>query len=265
MNSPQCGEGMNVLLFGGTSETAPAAMALAEAGFAVVVSTATDVPLDIGDHPGISGRQGMLDEEGMEALIHSRDICVIVDVTHPYASAVRRTAQAVGKRLGIPYCSWIRPRSVTADNEVLEAESHEEAAKVAFSGAGPVLLTTGSRNLVPYSEAARASGTRLVVRVLPHPDSYAACRAAGIEQSSIISERGPFSVDENRRAIRKFGIKTIVTKDSGVAGGVPEKLEAARREGCTVIVVKRPEDSSLPTFRALGDLVEQVKELTGQG
>ena len=32
-----------------------------------------------------------------------------------------------------------------------------------------------------------------------------------------------------------------MTKDSGKAGGVPEKLEAARLEGCRVVVVRRPE------------------------
>ena len=35
----------------------------------------------------------------------------------------------------------------------------------------------------------------------------------------------------------------LVTKDGGAAGGVPEKLEAARREGCEVVVVARPAES----------------------
>jgi precorrin-6A/cobalt-precorrin-6A reductase len=48
---------------------------------------------------------------------------------------------------------------------------------------------------------------------------------------------------ENRATIRKYGIGVVLTKDSGTAGGVPEKLEAARLEGCRVVVVRRPEQT----------------------
>ncbi|HSR13508.1 MAG TPA: precorrin-6A/cobalt-precorrin-6A reductase, partial [Thermodesulfobacteriota bacterium] len=73
-----------------------------------------------------------------------------------------------------------------------------------------------------------------------------------------LSGRGPFSVDENRRAIREYGIGTLVTKDSGAMGGVPEKLEAARLENCRVVVVKRSQDLK-GTFESTADLIEAVK------
>ncbi|MBF0509675.1 MAG: precorrin-6A/cobalt-precorrin-6A reductase [Deltaproteobacteria bacterium] len=44
---------MMILLIGGTSETASFAEALAAAGFDVLVSTATDVALEVGRHPRI--------------------------------------------------------------------------------------------------------------------------------------------------------------------------------------------------------------------
>ena len=44
-----------------------------------------------------------------------------------------------------------------------------------------------------------------------------------------------------------------MTKDSGKAGGVPEKLEAARKEGCRVVVVRRPEPP--------GEYFDQVETL----
>ncbi len=69
-----------------------------------------------------------------------------------------------------------------------------------------------------------------------------ACRLSGVAEEWIVTGRGPFSVEENRRQIRAFDIGTLVTKDSGPAGGVPEKLAAARAEGCRVVVVRRPAD-----------------------
>jgi precorrin-6x reductase len=49
-----------------------------------------------------------------------------------------------------------------------------------------------------------------------------------------------------------------VTKDGGAAGGVPEKLEAARREGCEVVVVARPIEKILVgcVFSDIGSLVD---------
>ena len=73
--------------------------------------------------------------------------------------------------------------------------------------------------------------------------------------------RGPFSVKENRRQIRAFGIGVMVTKDSGRAGGTPEKLDAARLENCQVIVVHRPEWTGDNLFSDLEPLLEAIGRL----
>ncbi len=74
-----------ILLIGGTSETAPLAEALAAAGFKVLVSTATEVPLNVGDHPNIFSRSGKLDGPDMAQLAKKRGVQAIVDASHPYA------------------------------------------------------------------------------------------------------------------------------------------------------------------------------------
>ncbi len=230
-----------ILLLGGTSETAPVAEALARAGYRVLVSTATDIELAVGSHPRIEHRRGRLNAEQMAGLVHERGIRAIVDATHPFASAVRATAQQVAEQLQIPYLNYARPGSVGEADGVCIAANHEDAARWACKTGVPILLTIGSRNVLPYAREARRAGIPLIARVLDHPDSHTACREAGIPQECVITGRGPFSVEENRRVIQKYKIGVLVTKDSGDAGGVPEKLEAARREGCSVIVVGRPE------------------------
>jgi len=103
-----------------------------------------------------------------------------------------------------------------------------------------VLLTTGSRNLGPYAAQAAATGRPLIVRVLDHPDSLAACHRAGIPREHILAGRGPYSVERNQQDIRRFAIGVLVTKDSGLLGGTLEKLEAARREHCRIVALRRP-------------------------
>jgi len=252
-----------ILLIGGTSETAPLALGMARAGCAVLVSTATDVPLDTGDHPLITRRSGPLVERRMVELIREKGITAIVDAAHPYAASIHETIGRIAKELGVTCFVFRRPAELEAQDAdpegLMVAENHVEAAGRAFAEGHPVLLTTGSRNLAPYAAEARRTGIFLAVRVLDSPESLAACRDAGISEGAIISARGPFSVDENIAVIHQFNIGTIVTKESGRAGGFAEKLTAARMSGCRLIVVRRPAASSAgPVFEEISSLVSAV-------
>lgn len=247
-----------ILLLGGTNETAAVAGALAEAGYRVLVSLATDIPLFIGSHANIAERRGRLDADDMIALVRKERIRAIVDVVHPYASQARATASAVAARLEIPYFSYIRPGVVTQADDVRLVASHEEAARVACEAGKPVLLTIGSKNVQPYAAEARRAGITLVARVLSDADSIRACCEVGIPQDHIVTGRGPFDVEENCRLLRRFEIGVLVTKDSGKIGGVREKLEAARLEQCKVVVVGRP-GAAHSAFSSVTEIIREVE------
>ncbi len=253
-----------ILLLGGTSETAPIATALAEAGYHVLVSTATDIALDIGDHRHIHRTCGRLDMEGLASCAKEHDAEAIVDAAHPYATELHQNALAAAQHAGIPYLRFDRPATSEgyAGNEgnagVHVAATHDEAARLAFSFGQPVLLTAGSRNLAPYVQESKRRGLGLVARVLPHDESLEACRNAGIRGEDIIQGRGPFTMDENRELIRAHSIGVLVTKDSGAAGGVKAKVDAARAEGCEVVVVARPPSQSPEAFTSVSSLLHAL-------
>jgi len=249
-----------ILLLGGTSETAPLAEALADAGYEVLVSTATDVPLFVGDRPRISHRSGRLTEVEMTALVQERAVRAIVDATHPYATSVRATAERVAEQAKVPYLTLVRPGTAGEHVGVQQAATHQEAARLACEPGRPILLTVGSKNVAAYAQAAARSGIPLVARVLPHDDSIQLCRDAGLPNDRIVTGRGPFTADENRRLIRQFGIGVLVTKDSGEAGGVPAKLEAARAEQCLMIVVERPPQLSASAFHDMPSLLQALRQ-----
>jgi len=250
-----------ILLLGGTSETMGIATALAEAGWRTLVSTATDNELATGNHPLIQRRTGRMGKDAMASLAREIGARVIVDATHPYALEAKVTALAVSADTGIPYISFMRP-GIRYDYERIHfVGDHEEAAVLAFSLGRPVLLTTGSRNLVPYARERGKTGVRIVARVLPHQESYLACQAAGLNEDEVITGRGPFSVDENVEVIRRYGIGAIVTKESGAAGGVPDKVEAARREGIHVVMVDRPTPPASDVCASVDELVTAVQRV----
>jgi precorrin-6A/cobalt-precorrin-6A reductase len=253
-----------ILLLGGTSDTAPIATRLAQMGHAVLVSRATPVPLDVGTHPNIQTRCGSLDEHSLAELMDRYPIKAIVDATHPYAATIRTTARRTAQNRNIPYLSFLRPTSIDKPLPGVEvARDHGSAAVAAFRHGRPVLLTTGTRNLTPYVEQARRTGIPLVARVLDHPDSIQACQHAGLRPDAILACRGPFSVAENRRQIRTFHIGVLVSKDSGAAGGTPEKLQAAREEDCQVVIVARPALEGEGVVRTIEELLQILAEKFG--
>lgn len=259
-----------ILLLGGTSDAAPLAERLAQAGFQVLVSTATGVPLNIGKHQRISHRIGRMDQDAMTRLLttslRGKEFRALVDATHPYAQRIRQTAAMVAATLGLPYLSYLRPTTVANDDSVVFATNHLDAAKLIFAFEVPVLLTVGSNNVGPYAQESRRKGIPMAVRVLDCDTSIEVCRNAGVAADSIIVGRGPFSIEENVDTIRKYRIGALVTKDSGLAGGVRAKIDAARKEGCHVVVVSRPEQTSLQSchFCTYGDLVAHLCAITNK-
>ena len=248
-----------ILLLGGTSDTAPIADRLARCGHRVLVSRATETPLDVGTHPQIESRCGPLDDASLTDLIGCHGIRVIVDATHPYAVAIRARANRVALAMGIPCVSFVRPPVIAATEPGVEfARDHTSAAALAFAHGRPVLLTTGSSHLTPYADQSRRTSIPLIVRVLGNPQSLSECRKAGIPEPCVLTGRGPFSVAENRRQIRVYDIGALVTKDSGRAGGTLEKLNASRLENCEVVVVQRPEIASSRVFSDVEMLLASI-------
>ncbi len=119
-----------ILLLGGTGVTAEIALGLAEAGYRVLVSKATDVPLDVGRHAGIESRWGELDERGLAELIARRKIRAVVDATHPYATVIRGRARRAAAAMKIPYFSFLRPGAIDPHSaDVQWVADHAAAAR----------------------------------------------------------------------------------------------------------------------------------------
>ncbi|HEX2272089.1 MAG TPA: precorrin-3B C(17)-methyltransferase, partial [Pyrinomonadaceae bacterium] len=103
-----------VWIFSGTSDGNILANAIAERGYPVIVSTATEYGGEVANQhcPGIyvwAGRQGI--EGRREALTRSQ-ARVLVDATHPYARQMSEQLISLSQVLGIPYLRYERPSSL---------------------------------------------------------------------------------------------------------------------------------------------------------
>ena len=103
-----------------------------------------------------------------------------------------------------------------------EADSMEEAAKLLEKMEGNILVTTGSKEL----EALRGLpgfSKRIFARILPQPEMVQKCMEMGLSGRHIICMQGPFSEEMNYAMLRETNARILLTKESGAAGGFPEK------------------------------------------
>jgi precorrin-6A/cobalt-precorrin-6A reductase len=249
-----------ILLLGGASDTDPIARALVSRGQKVLVSTATDYPLTLMTHPMIQKRSGELDEDSLRQLLGAHRIVSIVDATHPYAEIIGPRSRRVAAECAIPYFRFMRPETRLESENVLYADGHPAAASIACSFNRPILLTIGSKKVRPYIQAAREKDISIYIRVLDRSDSIEACVAKGAHSENIITGKGPFTVEDNLALIRRFDIGVLVTKESGEAGGMKEKVEATRMSGCGIVVVKRAQLSGLRTYSCIDSMISSIPQ-----
>ncbi|MBQ9010716.1 MAG: precorrin-6A reductase [Clostridia bacterium] len=227
---------INTLIFGGTTEGRQAV--LDEPDAVVCVTTAYAGSLL---PPGTDCRIGRLDLDGMRALMTELRPRRVLDATHPFALQVHDNIAACCSELGIPLVRIERPedREAAWRKHVLTVRDAKEAASLLSHMEGPVFLTTGSHTLSVYTET--VSPDRLYVRVLPTAQSLTLCEQAGIHPSHIIAMQGPFSAELNAALYDDLHIQTLVTKDSGAAGGITEKVLPALARNMDVILIERPQ------------------------
>ncbi|MGI6217744.1 MAG: precorrin-6A reductase [Coriobacteriales bacterium] len=233
-------ENRRILLFGGTSEGRELALSLVMRGWRVMVSVATEVGAEQlpAGLDGLKIHVGPMDHSEMTSLMSSW-FDFVVDATHPYAVNISQHVRESASEVGLDYVRIIRP-SIDF-NDCVTASSVEEACWMVPSDGGNVLGTTGNRDITSYT-VIEDYRNRVHVRVLPEQQSIDSCHAVGIDDDHIIAAKGPFSIEQNLEAIDSRNIRYMITKESGTAGGFPEKLEAARMRDVKVVVVSRPQD-----------------------
>ncbi|MGN0775378.1 MAG: precorrin-6A reductase, partial [Candidatus Ventricola sp.] len=231
------------IIFGGTTEGRLLAQRAHDAGRDVLVCVTSEYARGLLD-AGIPCRVGAMDEMQMLRFLEEQQPERIIDATHPYAVRVSQSIRTCAVQLGVPLERVMRDEAHAAWQEAAEwVDDAQQAAEAAARTQGNVLLTTGSHTLGIYAE--RIAPERLYARVLPTVASIAACEGAGIPNSHIIAMQGPFSAQLNDALYAQLQIAVMVTKDSGEAGGVSEKVLPALSRGIHVIAIRRPQEESI--------------------
>ncbi len=243
-----------ILIFGGTTEGRLLAEYCHQQEIEAYVSVVSGYGADLlPESEYLHVLSGRMAGDAMEGFMKRASIRAVFDATHPYAAEATRNIKEACGRAGVSYLRVTR-ESAAAENpggdsgkgpaaafasQVVYVHSVEEAVCYLKDREGDILVTTGSKELAAYT-ALPGYEERLYVRVLPSCAAISACEDVGIRGKRIIAMQGPFSEEMNRAMMRQLGVRYLVTKEAGTAGGFLEKLSAAEALSVTAVVIGRP-------------------------
>ncbi len=237
---------MRLLILGGTSEARELAVELVATGIDVTTSLAGRVArprLPVGEVRigGFGGVPGL-----RSALV---DYDAVVDATHPFAVGMSANAAAC---TDIPLLRLARP-GWSVDPTWHRVETHAQAAVAAARLGQRPLLTIGRQQLAQFVPALgeRPVLARVVdVPTLDLPPAW-----------ELITDRGPYALDDELALLARHRTDVLVTKDSGGTYTWP-KMAAAAQLGVAVVIVDRPPGpDDVPTVPTVTAAVAWVKEL----
>lgn len=234
----------DVFVFAGTSEGRRIADYLRTTDRRTCVFTATDYGGSlIPESQNLRVCSERLDREAMEERMRSAGHPLIIDATHPYAAEVTENIRKAAAAAGCRVLRVLRESDYSADSGDVIVRSPEEAAAYLAGSEGNVLLTTGSKELPCFTKVPDYQN-RIYARVLPLPKVVSACSELGFDAGHLICMQGPFSEEMNLALLRQTRAKYLVTKDTGLEGGFPEKEAAARKLGVRLVLIRRPSEES---------------------
>ena len=260
------------IVFAGTTEGYALCEFLAENRVSVYACAATEYGGSLlQENEFLHVSAGRLKTEEMEELFRKENPEIVLDATHPYAAEVTKNIRTACESAGVLYQRILRPEG-EKNSEAIYVESTEEAAAFLSGTEGNIFLTTGSKELAKFTGIPDYK-ERLFARVLSIPSVIRSCAELGIEGKHLIGMQGPFSAEINEAMLRQFQCSYLVTKDTGLAGGFPEKMEACQRCGVTPVIIGRPlkeeglslQDARVFLSKMFGFTLSQKISLVGIG
>lgn len=184
--------------------------------------------------------------DGLATFIRQEGVTRLVDATHPFAVGISRSAAEAARIADVPRLALARPAwRATTGERWIDADCLGAAVDALPAGAH-AFLALGRQHLAPF--ARRAADVRFAVRMFDPPAESPPFPARLV--------LGKPSADwrEEAALFRQLGITHLVSRNSGGTASYP-KIEAARRLGLPVVMIRRTSDPAPPVVRSVEDVM----------
>lgn len=222
-----------ILIFGGTTEGRHAARVCDEAHKPYYYSTK-------GDNQQLDSMNavrliGALDKLAMVDVCKKYDIRLIVDAAHPFAEVLHQTIAEASESVQIPVIRYERSYS-EQDDHLIWFDSYEQAIDYLEKNNINNLLALTGVNTISKLKCYWQSH-KCWFRILDRDESRIVAAKESFPAEYIIYYN---QEDDETVLFSKLKPQAIITKESGDSGGFSQKVDAAKKLGIPLLVVKRP-------------------------
>lgn len=242
---------MRLLLLAGTQDSTHIAGALARESRLAAIATVprgTRAPVPLGLPTRIGGWGG---EEGFRDWLTHEGVHAILDATHPFATRISERAYRASRDLGLDYLRFQRPswKPGLEDRWAFLNDCGEVERKVP-EGTTIMIDTDGWGNDRIGALAGRTVHCRLA--------SGRRAPSVGNGNWHYLEQRGPCNLDREMLLYDRLKLDWIVLPNVGGAEDTP-KLEAARRLGISLGLVRRPPQPGSPRVETVSEVMHWVR------
>jgi cobalt-precorrin-5B (C1)-methyltransferase len=226
-----------ILIFGGTTEGKIAAEILDNLDERYVYCTKEPVNRQFNGEM----QHGALDAGAIEALCTEKDVRIIIDAAHPFASELHRNVFEASQNTGIPIVRVERKFDFeTGDAEVriFDSFEHLDNEIAAIAQVKTILALTGVQTINKLTNARKSH--HVYFRILDSESSMQKAVDSGIDMKYIIPAPAHITLWNLKEMSAVVKPDIILTKESGNSGYFAEKIELAQYLKKPLWVVGRP-------------------------
>ncbi len=253
-----------LLLIAGTGDSS-AFLSQLPPDIAAVATTVSAIGADcIPKRDGIKVYTGSLNQEGFCALLKEERCDFLVDMSHPFAVEVSAAARGAAQCAKVPYLRFQRESYTDAAVACRRFPDARSTAEALNEISGNVLLTTGSKTVGVFQKYVRGFGERCYLRVLSSSQVLAELEALNIDAGHIFAMKGVASAALNIALAKEVNAACMVAKDSGVTGGIKEKIAAAKALNIPLFLIDAPAETGViyPTFEKIFAAIREKDEVS---
>ena len=190
---------------------------------------------------GFGGAAGLADYLARE------HVDVLIDATHPYASAISANAWAAAQMSDVRFVALRRPPWIAVvGDRWTEVENVRDAVRALGATPRHVFVALGRNEIAPLAEAPQHS---YVIRSVDPIDPL-----LPLPHAVYVTGRGPFVEADELALMRAHGIEVVIAKNSGGAATYG-KIAAARALGVEVIMLRRPPLPDAPSVETVEEAI----------